>query len=204
MAFIPTPNAIKLVLEFTLSGQVVVVTISLQKAAALTTADLTAAATAGKQWWKTYLKPLSGPQLALTGATAYDLTTASSPVVHVPESPPDPGTNAAECLPANAAAVISWRTANRGRSARGRMYVPGLTEGGNSNGINIAPTTQAAIAVAAANLASFFTPSLLNHVVISRFLNGVARAQGLSQAVTANIVDDLWDSQRRRLGGRGI
>lgn len=204
MAFIPTPNAIKLVLEFTLSGQIVVVTISLQKAAPVTTADLTSAANAGITWWNTYLKALSGPQLALSGATATDQTTETSPVVHVPVSPPTPGTNAAECLPANAAAVISWRTANRGRSGRGRMYVPGLTEGGNSNGINIAPTTQAAIATAAANLASFFAPALLTHVIISRFHNKLPRASGLSQPVVSNVVDDLWDSQRRRLGGRGI
>jgi len=204
MAFIPTLNAIKLVLEFTIASQTVVVTISLGKASSVTPTDLANACNDGIQWLATELMPSLTDQLSLTQAVAYDLSSATAPVVFATPGSPVVGGDSSPALPNNATAVISWRTSNRGRSSRGRMYVPGLPTSAKTSATGFSSAFLAVLASAGAAMNSYFSPDGLEQVVISTHTGGSPRVAGLAQPVTSVVVDGLFDSQRRRLAGRGI
>jgi hypothetical protein len=111
------------------------------------------------------------------------------------------GTSTAEILPANAALVVTWRTALAGRSFRGRTYLGPSNETVNNGGIANA-TTVSTIQTAANTL-------ITNIAAVTGFTLGVyskRRTQppeSLSPLfattnVTSATVNGLWDSQRRR------
>lgn len=52
----------------------------------------------------------------------------------LPLTQPNPGALSGDVLPPANAALISWRTGEKGRRKHGRMYVPGVTETANTNG----------------------------------------------------------------------
>lgn len=103
-------------------------------------------------------------------------------------------------LPALLAACISFRTGATGRSARGRNYIPGLSEaniGLNEN--QIETTTLNALAAAYADIPTYVNPYDWDHVVLSRYTANAARPTATYRTVTQYIfTDNLWDTQRRR------
>lgn len=112
-----------------------------------------------------------------------------------------------EALPPQCAAVLSLRTALKGRSYRGRVYLPGMGEVSQSGGTWIA-AQQAKYATIAAQLLAVFGPSGTNTdwrlAVISRWLNKVERATPVAVEVNAISADNLVRTQRRRVVGVGI
>ncbi len=127
MAFVPFPTGtVSTVLSFILNGLPVSITNGWQKTggAPATVTDGQSLADAVADWWNTNLKSVSSPDIELEGATAYDLTSSSGWSVTSPLLHSGTGTGS---VPTNAAAmVVTLQTANRGRSFRGRNYVPGL------------------------------------------------------------------------------
>lgn len=204
MAFIPVPNAVKVVITFSLAGQLVNLTLGLEKASAVSVSDLETAATGTQDWAVNELLPWLSSQLTLTGMEAYDLSSASAPVVAYSLATPHAGSAASPSLPNNAAAVISFRTDQRGRSARGRMYVPGIPQNVQASATTLGTAFVAALTQAGADINSYLTSVPFTHVVISRYTNNAPRAVGTTEAVTSVVMDNKIDSQRRRLSGRGI
>lgn len=100
------------------------------------------------------------------------------------------GTSASAALPPDVCLVISWLTARRGRSFRGRTYLTGFTELSNDAG---RPTGSVLADVDAASEALIDAVSTAGHplVVASRFLLE-------SNAVDSARVGNSWDRQRRR------
>jgi len=109
-----------------------------------------------------------------------------------------------DLLPGNCSLSISFRTAGRGRSSRGRNYFVGLVEsqvnGDVVNGGNVdAYQTLYEELIGAGSVVTGW-----QWVVVSRFFNGAPRTAGLAQPVTAVVVvDSFIDSMRSRLLGRG-
>jgi hypothetical protein len=113
------------------------------------------------------------------------------------------GTNVSPALPNSNALVLTKRTALRGRSYRGRIYVPGLIEGQvTANAVSSAYQT---------NYLNFWnglltittTQNSFEMVVFSKKQNGSWLAQGILTPVIGFTTDGQVDSQRRRLPGRG-
>lgn len=134
---------------------------------------------------------------------AVDLTSQTAPTYSHVIPGGIAGTSASPSLPNNVAYCVSFRTAGRGRSSRGRNYIAGLSEthvtANNLSGTVISTFLAAYSAFSAACEADGF-----NWVVLSRFQNGQPRQAGLTQFVTAVVATDtVVDSQRRRLPGRG-
>jgi hypothetical protein len=155
-------------------------------------------------WWNTNFKPLVSTILQLNEVYLTDLTTQTGPTVSVVTGLPSAGTDASEVMPFNVSLCISFRTAGRGRSARGRNYLLGMTEA-DVNGNGVLSTFFSPILAAYTTLigAGTFTPGL-QWVVVSRQFNGVDRSNALVQPITSCLfVDSIVDSQRRRLPGRG-
>lgn len=114
------------------------------------------------------------------------------------------GLSTSPSLPNNCSVVIKWTTDTRGRSFRGRTYHVGLTE--------IMVTGNLLTATAHDDLLDLYTTlwgeieeELPNRdfVVLSRIADGVPRVAGVGTQITHIVVEDVLDSQRRRLPGRG-
>lgn len=105
--------------------------------------------------------------------------------------------------PLNVSFCVSHRTAQRGRSFRGRTYIGGLA-------YNVIQSQQLAAGNAGTILAAFqlmrdaAAAAGAPFVIVSRYSGNLPRAVGVSTPVTSILLQDtIVDSQRRRLPGRG-
>lgn len=204
MAFIPVQNTCEAQVRMSLDSQFVENTLYFYKATGI---DATLMTTLGNQlllWWTTeYAVPLA-TSLSLREIYLTDLSSQNGPTVTIPAPAPAPtGGVGADALPNNVAACISFRTAHRGRSYRGRNYVPALPD--TMVTLNeMAPSLQADLVDAYNGLFARATTAAVTWVVVSRFENGAPRTNGNAEPVTSVVlVDPIVDSQRRRLPGRG-
>lgn len=210
MPFVPVPSTVMVEMRMRLDAQEIENTLYFEKATAWTVAQYTALANAMIVWWNTAYGLVLSSDLSLVEVYITDLTTATSPV-HAQAAPiPNPtGTVPTATLPNNVSLTVSFRTANRGRSYRGRNYVPGLPE--NAVTLNtVQPSTVAGIQNAYTGLFAVADGQSIEWVVVSRYsgIDGdgkpIPRTIGLATPVTAAIVvDAIVDSQRRRLPKRG-
>lgn len=115
-------------------------------------------------------------------------------------------------VPNNVALCVSFKTANRGRSARGRNFIPGLPVAGVTNN-TVGSTLRTAFETAYTGLIGIGGDDGWSMVVVSRFsgftiVDGkkvpTPRTEGITYDITnTTIIDPTVDSQRRRLPGRG-
>jgi len=204
MPFIPAPNTLQARMRYNWGVQLIENTLYFEGSAGVSVALANSLGAALVSWWNTNFKPITSNLMALDQVYITDLTADNSFTVPYSTGLPLTGTNATEALPFNCALCISFRTANRGRSGRGRNYVAGLTEAQQAASV-VAAATRLSIVTAYQALvgAGTFVPGL-GFSVVSRFHNGLPRAQCLVQPITNVLaVDDILDSQRRRLPGRG-
>lgn len=103
------------------------------------------------------------------------------------------GTSGGANMPNEVSLVISWQTALPGRSGRGRTYLAGFTEGGNTGAASEParpePNVVTVIVPAAEGLAT--AGAEVSLVVFSQ-------KNGTEALVTGGYVNDEWDTQRRR------
>lgn len=116
------------------------------------------------------------------------------------------GSLVGDALPLNIAACITFATGRSGRSGRGRYYLGCLGELSTTASRFTAPFVTA-VNTAFAALTLLDSPlagEQFQLVVYSTVFNKVARLAGVPTAVTsAYLRDNVVDSQRRRLPGRG-
>lgn len=108
--------------------------------------------------------------------------------------------------PNNVSFAVSFRTAVGGRGGRGRNYVPGIPNQALSGNIITSDfITNYINAYSALLPAGATVPDPWAWVIVHRFENGVPLAAGLPIVVEAVVAtDNVVDSQRRRLPGRGV
>lgn len=204
MAFVPVPNTLQAELRFLFGSQKCENVLYFTGSGGVTPALATTLGAALVAWWNAQFKAASPTIMSLTEVYLTDLSTATSFTVSYVTGLPSAGSSAVDPLPFNCSHCVSFRTANRGRSGRGRNYVMGLSDSEAVASVitvtrrNIDVNAYAALVGAGTFVAG------LQFCVVSRISNGVPRASGLIQPVTAVLsVDDTIDSQRRRLPGRG-
>lgn len=119
---------------------------------------------------------------------------------------PIPGVNGdigEASLPGNVAFCVSLRTIARGRSHRGRIYLPGIPEP-NVTGNTLDASLVTSMVTAVDNVRNAMATQGFNLTVLSRYHNNAPRESAVHTPVsTVLAVDDTVDSQRRRLNGRG-
>lgn len=204
MTFVPAPNVLQAELRFTLGTNKCENVLYFQGSAGVTPV---LAQTLGNNligWWNTNIKPDSSNIASLNEVYITDLSNQTSFTVSVTTGLPSVGTNGGDAIPYNCAICISFRTGNRGRSGRGRNYVGGIPETQVSgSAIDAARLGRTVAAYQSLIGAGTFTPGL-QWVVVSRFTNNAPRGVALVQPITTALsVDNIIDSQRRRLSGRG-
>lgn len=203
MAFIPVPGVVEAELVYEQFGQIVENTLYFQYAAPADAGVLTDLCNYLIGWWTEQMASNINQVVTLLRVVATALDSDSAPSISITAPPDTSGEDTSEALPGNASWTISFHTAGRGRSSRGRNYVPGLSADGTS-GNQVTSGFAANVRTAYENiLTGAGAPDAL-HVVVSRYHNNAPRAEGLAVQVTSYVITDLnIDSQRRRLNGRG-
>lgn len=203
--FVPAVNTAEVVVAGSWAGQNVLTTYAMKYASELTVALLTALASEFISQWITWLKVLFVDAWNLISAKATDLTTETAPsVIEFPASATH-GQQAITSTPANAALVISELTEHRGRSYRGRIYHMGIPQNVAANAVTVTGTYQASVLTEYAEFISAIeTAQGCVHSIVSRYHDGAPRAEAIVTPITGYLVNPDFDSQRRRLKGRGL
>lgn len=203
MPFIPVANTIQANLRLQFDDQEVENVLHFRTAGAPSAADLAAVAEGVEDWWVTNMPPLCPATVVYRETYAVDITSQNGGVFTAAGGAGTAGTNVSPALPNNVTIAISLRTAFRGRSFRGRIYHIGMCESfvtDNAVVPNILTSLDAAYGLLL-NSANFGGAAL---AVASRYQNNAPRALGIStEVISVNIADNVVDSQRRRLPGRG-
>lgn len=202
MAFIPLPNGIQLCFLFTTNSQKWQFCLNLQKSAGppLDT-DLQQATGDGAAWWTSALQALLANDSQLSEIVATDMSVEGGPQFR--QTIGTNGSVSGGGAPLGTAVVVSGRTAKRGRSYRGRSYIGGIAKSDISTPTTALTALGTALANAFASLKSTLDGHGLDIVVASRQHNGSVTSPADMNEVTSFVVDTLFDSQRRRLAGRG-
>jgi hypothetical protein len=211
MPFVPVPNAAMVEIRYLLDGQQIENTLYFESGAAITQPSLLALVGAVFDWWQTNLQPLLPLALQLAEISATDLTSATGPQASLVPAVDELGAVNSPQLPNNVSLAVSFRTALRGRSFRGRNFYPALWEAGVDEN-TVQPTIITAIHSAYTALIgdTGVSDAGFDWVVVSRFSGvdsagkPIPRITGVATIITTVvIVDPTIDSMRRRLPGRG-
>jgi len=137
---------------------------------------------------------------SLVGCTVTDLRVLDGPQFESVSGCPVVGPQESQPLPLQTCGLISWYTSHRGRSFRGRTYIPGFTEAA-SDGAHMDSSDHASLAAFADSILG----SAVDLGIISRYQpnpspppSSVLRDPGIITRVDSRVVHDLWATQRRR------
>jgi hypothetical protein len=155
--------------------------------------------------WQTHIRTTQSSALTLTKLKATDVSVEGGAYNELAPTSGNVGTEAAPPTALGSTVAIKFATGLSGRSNRGRMFFIGLTEDATNGNLL---TTGYGASLAGAYSALFAdvlsgTPGA-QHVVVSYCHNGAWRTTAVVNDVTAYSADDIIDSQRRRLTGRGL
>lgn len=203
MAFIPVPNVAQVNIRSTLDGQRIENTLYFKHLSAWSGVELANLASLVRAWWTTGPRAQLSSGLVLREVYAVDLTSANGATATDAVTNDPGGPDTAFRVPNSVALCVSFRTAQRGRSYRGRNYVAGWTVD-SVTGNTFNSTKANAIKDAYEDLLVGLNDGEYQWVIASRYANGQPRTTGVWSYVTAvTLVDLTVDSQRRRLPGRG-
>jgi len=163
--------------------------------------DLQTIANTCAAWWQSNLSTRLSPSVALAAVTATDITAQGAPQRFALNA--TVGTAGGLSLPLNAPAVVSLRTALRGRSYRGRIYISGLTTNAQLDMNNITIGFAGQLSSDVSQIFTALSGLGFQAIVASGQHNGVTTTPRTVQPITTLVVDQPIDSQRRRLTGRG-
>jgi hypothetical protein len=202
MVFIPVPNAAEVLMNFTWNGEQVKMVFGVGWEAEPDSAAMLDIADDFDTWHNTNLKAAQTTEITLDSIDVIPQWDNTAPSVTKILTTPRPGTATGDSVPNNAAPCITLLTGLRGRSYRGRKYIPGYPET-NVDGSLVGLSNLSALLTIMGAIVPLLSADDAALGVISRQLNNVARVIGVITAVTAFKADQIIDSQRRRLPGRG-
>jgi len=205
MAFIPAVNTAKVLIKSISLNQELLNVLWFTFDDVITMEGLTELGELVKAWWIDQMKPLTSLDFDNYEIQAIQQDAADSPLYSTTGA--GQGSDTQDPLPGNVALVTTFNTLLRGKSYHGRMYLGGMTvlamDTANQNDASADYVT--ALLTAWTNFQNQI--SLMTHtgqhVVASHFHLGAPRATALTSAVIDYRVNNAFDSQRRRLRGRG-
>lgn len=204
MPFIPGPELVSFEARFSINGAATENCLGFYIGGAdfATSAATICDAWEGSVWGA--IRALAPPTTILREMYVVDLSAADAPTyTQLAFDETDAGTVLTDSLPNNAALVVSLRTANRGRSARGRNYIGGLAEGTVTNSVYLS-TAIDPILGAYEDCRAALQALGITMVVLSKETGGAPRAAIAPYIVTEYVVTTpAVRSQRRRNLGIG-
>lgn len=203
MGFVANSEVVEVELVNAIAGQVVEMTLYFLLTGTIDEAALLSLGASVGTWFVTNVLPHLSDGVVYMHAKSTSLASVTSPSVISTNGTGTAGGDSNAMLPTNVAATIKFGTAERGKSARGRNYIFGLT------GIDVVDNVlqtgfRSAMLTAYALLPAAVTGDGATHVVYSRRHDKADRTTGRPLAVTDySFADVNSDAQRRRLTGRG-
>jgi hypothetical protein len=205
MAFVPVTNVVQCEMRYTLDDQKCENRIMIDVGHTPDASDFTNIANAVSNALITEWLPLLPATLVYTELFLRSMEEQNGPQATFPIDPGvGTGTNIGSALPNNCTLCVSLRSNFAGRSARGRLYWPALLETTTVDS-HVDSSHVAGIVLAVRGLDTNLTTVGTDWVIVSFFNNNAPRPGGPVKFSVTNvlIVDDVVDSQRRRLPGRG-
>jgi hypothetical protein len=203
MAYQAVPNVAQVQCIGVVDSQMTVNDISFEiSGGGINITNLTVLASAVALWFSNTLAPLLSENWSAQRVSAVDLTTQTGPAVVIGAS--TPGGVSGEAAPNNVAACVSFRTAGRGRSSRGRNYVPGIP----NSLVTLNTLDGGFIGDLEGAYQDLVGPGTFlagwQFVVVSRQTGGVLRPTGVPSPVTSvTMTTDKVKSMRSRSVGHG-
>lgn len=210
MPFVPVDQACLVEIRMEIVGQKVENTIWVTSEDLLDEAALTLIGETVKAWWISDYAPQVSDLVSLTEIVVTNMTTETSNQVSV-NGDHQLGGQIGGTLTTNSTFAVSFRTASRGRSFRGRNYIVGIPLEHMAETNVVEASWASDVVTAYTNLLSQLGDAGFQWVIASRF-SGVDPDTGKpiprTAGVTTNVItvvaaDLVIDSQRRRLPGRG-
>jgi hypothetical protein len=200
MTFIPVPNAAELVFKFLWRNHVTVMALAFDLNTIPDTEDCEGLIDYGNTFWNSYLQALMAQDIQRIEMSATSLTSSDGAYAVLPVSPAQAGGSSPESVGNNSSPVLSLRTNNRGRSFRGRIFVPGTPTGALDTPNSIASVYQADLLEAFQTLIDT-PPETPPGVwgVVSKFANGAPRETGVISPIAFVTCDLKMGTQRRRM-----
>ena len=200
MAFIPIPITIKIVVTYEINGNeaVNVFYSKMQDGEPPEESDVQAAADSYHTAFTDEWAILAGLTNKVTDIVATDVSVEFGAERTTTGALPIEGEATGEELPAAIAAVVSHRSGNVGRSERGRTYVPGFTENASDgNTMSLGVITGLFDLFIAIDDA--MATAGQRRTIISFIFEGVKRVVPKKVIPVVEIINDIWDIQRRRM-----
>lgn len=202
--FQPWDNGcVEIVFRFTLFGipLVIVIAVCLDSGAIPTSAQVDAIATACDDWMHFDLMSVLSEDLFYYEVQATDKHVATGYQKVINHGTGFAGGISSHSLPSQLAAVITLYTALRGRSYRGRTFIPGIPFSYVDTSTSSDTLTSASVADLLTEynaLDSRLAGTGASQHVISRVTGGVPRTVAQGNKVTSRAMDDVIDTIRRR------
>lgn len=197
------PLVVKAALMFTRDTRNLVNTLHFTKSAGWNLASMTVLAQDLKNWWSTIYRASIPPAVALSQIQIRLLDPTNPLAVDLPVIPTIAGTRAGSPDAGNVSVTLSERTGLAGRAHRGRIYAPSLMETDVSDTDTLASVTVTSLANAIANLIFGFSTNSAFPVIFHRPGLIPKPLDNAFDLVTSYVLENIIDSQRRRLPGRG-
>lgn len=204
MEFVPVPNTVLVEVLMLMDTQKIENTFYFRQSSPIGEETLQLSATKTLAWVSAFYFPQLSNVVSLVGVKSTDLTTDTSPTYTAFPATAVVGGVAQPAVPSATAWAVQRLTASRGRSGRGRVFVPGIPVTSRVGQNGLAPTFATNIVNAMGELDDSLFEDAFTAVVVSRVHNHLPRAVGLAQPITSwGYADLILDSQRRRGPGRG-
>lgn len=205
MAFVPAPNIIMAEVRYLLDNQHIENRLMINNSAAVDAAALEAMAILVWNWAENDLFPFLNASLRLVEVLTTDLTTVNGGQFTYAPDATTVGSEGGACLPNECAFCVSLRSTSRGRSARGRIYIPAIPVSAMVTQNNLSTTAASNLVSAVNSLVSLLLSGGKPLTIVSYVSNGIPRVGGPVYFEVENAVstDTIIDSQRRRKPGVG-
>lgn len=203
MAFVPVPNVAMVEMFATKDGQRIENRFHVNIGHEPSASDLSAVNDVVGTWQNTDYKDILPTDVVLSGLDATSLHVQNGPVAS--QTYALPGGIESPSLPNEVTYCVTLRTAVRGRSARGRMYMLGVAENQRLGQNNVTTAYAADAQLAVLNLISVLAAHGTPMVIVSYVSNKAPRPDGpvIFEVVTAVTFDTVLDSMKRRKPGVG-
>lgn len=195
--FVPFIDTAKVCIDFTLAGRPASICLHFHKSSATDQDYEDLATDVANSIDATFVADFTN-DLSFNEVTVYDQTSETSPKYVSTSGLPQVGGAAADTIPSQNAWVCTYETNRRGRSFRGRSYMPGLTDAQVVDSLILGATLTNFLSKWETVLINIEVASGWTFVVASRQENGVPRTLGVTTPVEVLVARNIVRNQRRR------